>query len=221
MCIWSAIRMSFTHPKVTNIMVGKDISWSDNLIHALRRLNEEYVFLFIDDLLLSGPVDTASVIEVLLAFMDREGNYLRMNPRPRPDRALNSFFGLVSRGTIYRTATVSSFWKKQTLLKLLVSGETPWEFEIYGTVRSDAYDGFYSTHKRLLTVVNTVIKGKWERGALAKIQSLGVRLELGDRPLMTRAELFRFRCCLLRNQVLYLLPPLMRRRVKGVFTRGK
>jgi hypothetical protein len=206
----------FSHAKVTSLLVGTDHSWSDNLLCGLGRLTEEYVVILIDDLLLIERVDTAAITEVLEDFARRGGDYLRMNPSPQPDRPLNHLMGYVSKGTIYRTATVSSVWSRQMLLGLLVSGETAWDFEIYGSLRSDAYDGFYSTHKALLPAVNAVIKGKWERGALAAVRSLGVNIYTANRPVMASLEWFWFRFCLLRTRLLLLLPPQIRRRIRAL-----
>jgi len=36
-----------------------------------------------------------------------------------------------------------SLWKKDMLCALLRAGETAWDFEIHGSHRSDAYDGFF------------------------------------------------------------------------------
>jgi hypothetical protein len=159
-------------------------------------------------------------MKVLRDFVARDGNYLRMHPSPKPDQTINCLLGSVSKKTIYRTATVSSVWKRSTLLSLLARGESAWDFETRGTIRSDAYDGFYSTHTSLLPVVNSVVKGRWERGALATLRRLGAKLDLGDRPVMTRMQFVLFRCRVIRIRLLYLLPPRMRRPVKQLFTRG-
>jgi len=59
-------------------------------------------------------------------------NYLRLNPRPKPDKPYNDQIGLVSPGTLYRTATVMTIWKKSVLVDLLNPEETAWDFELYG-----------------------------------------------------------------------------------------
>ncbi|MBI1896290.1 MAG: hypothetical protein HYS04_07105 [Acidobacteria bacterium] len=211
----------FSHPRVTTILVGNDVSWSDNLRRALRQVSAEYIFLFIDDLLLVERVDTAAVMQVLKRFLGGGGNYLRLNPKPKPDRALDDLIGCASKGTIYRTATVCSVWKRETLLMLLGSGETAWDFEVEGSLRSDLYDGFYSTYKPYFAVVNGVIKGKWERGALSRLGSLNVNPDLSMRPEMSRLERLVFKCSLVRSRILYLVPARWRRRVKAIVSPGR
>jgi hypothetical protein len=209
-------RRGFSRAGVENLLVGDDVSWSDNLMRALSKVDAEYVLLLIDDLLLVKPVNTCELLNVLDEFVKSGGNYLRLNPKPKPDRFWSKRLGIVSKGTIYRTATVSSVWKRQTLLELLVSGETAWDFELLATVRSDVYDGFYATHVRYLSVVNAVIKGRWERSALSKLRRLSVQLKLGERPVMTLLEALCFQCCLLRSFGLSLFPARLRRRIKDL-----
>jgi hypothetical protein len=206
---------------VHNIAVGEDVSWSDNLLSALPRVPADHIFLFIDDLLICDKVNTASICDVLEDWIGRNGNYLRMNPSPKPDRIVNQKLGAVSAGTLYRTATVLSVWKKQLLLDLLQSSETAWEFETSGSVRSDTYDGFYSTRARMLNFVNAVIKGKWERSALSRLQALGVSPQLGNRQVMSARESLLFNYQKLRSHSLNLLPSRVRRPVRQLLSGKK
>ena len=49
-------KIFFTHKDVKNILVGKDISWSDNLIKGLKSIEKDYVLLMIDDLILNKKI---------------------------------------------------------------------------------------------------------------------------------------------------------------------
>ena len=199
---------------VTALRSGRDVSWSDSLAAALRALPAEYVFLFLDDLFLVRPVENLELAHWFRWLEQRGGNCLRLNGSPRPDRRLDARVGVVSRGTLYRTSTVLSLWKRQVLLKLLAPGESAWEFEIAGSARSDAFDGFYATSTARLQVINTVIKGKWRRTALARVRALGVEPDLGRRPVMTRLEHASLALLRLRTWGLNRFPPLWRRRVR-------
>ena len=111
-----------------------------------------------------------------------------MNPSPKPDKRYSELVGIVSKGTIYRTSTVLSIWKKNILLSLSSHGESAWDFEIYGSIRSDTYDGFFCAWEKYFFIINTVIKGKWERGAIKKLKSLGIEIDLSKREVMTFEE---------------------------------
>ncbi len=203
--------------RVQTIPVGQDVSWSDNLAKALGRINYDYVFLFLDDLFLVGNVDTGQVVRVLDWAIHSQVKYIRLSSYQKPDRPWNDIAGIVSPGTIYRTSTVVSVWEKQMLLALLRPGESAWDFEIKGTVRSDEFDGFYSTWMNCLPVINGVIKGKWLSFAVKKIESLGAKVDLSRRPLMTKTEeaMFLWKRC--RSRILNLLPARQRRSVRTFF----
>lgn len=214
-------RERFNDPSVTTLAVGDDISWSDNLIKALKQMPEAYVLLFLDDLLLYDFVKAAKVTDIFKWMAAKDANYIRLNPTQKPDKPHNELIGLVSRGAIYRTSTVLSVWKKSTLLGLLKSGESAWDFEIYGTVRSDSYDGFYSTWGNCFPVINGVIKAKWQRGAVKKLRSLGIDIDLTKRREMGYGETMSLCLRRFRSNALDLFPAKYRRKIKNFALRGK
>jgi hypothetical protein len=206
---------------VIPILVGEDHSWSDNLIKALDTIEEEYILMLIDDLFFTNYVRRESLHEVFTWIGRVKPNYVRLYPRPKPDKPYNDQVGIVSPGRLYRTATVMSVWKKTVLLDLLKPGENAWDFEVYGTIRSDKYDGFYSTWKVLIPVVNGVIKGKWQRSAVKCIESLGAPLQLNKRKIMTLYETIVFFVVVMRSWALQRFPSRYQRRIKNLFTLGQ
>lgn len=204
------------YPSVNIINVGQDRSWSDNLIQALHQLEEEYVFLFLEDLLLSGMVNTENVDRLFRWAIENDVNYVRLNPSTKPDKRYNELVGVVSKGTIYRASVVACLWKKSVLLDLLKPGENAWEFEEYGSIRSDVYDGFYSTYRDYFPIINSIIKRVWETSAVKRIQRLGVELDFSKRRVMTPAESMVWKFKLLRSKVFNLIPARYRRMVKSL-----
>jgi hypothetical protein len=199
---------------VKGIPIGPDTSWSDNLLQALAQIEEDYVFLFLEDLLLTGPVDTAAVETVVGWFVSSQGNYIRLNGFPPPDVALTETVGTVAPDTIYRTATVLSVWRRQILAELLRPGESAWDFETAGSVRSEAYDGFYSARRNYIPVMNAIIKGKWQRTALRKTNSLCIGFEVGARPILNRREQAALWLRIRGNRLLYWLPVAWRKPIR-------
>lgn len=212
-------KKTFNQQGVTNILTGDDPSWSDSLIKGVSQIKQEYVFMFLEDLFLVEPVDTGKVLEVFDWAVTNNVNYLRtyLMTNNKPDKPCNQFVGSLSKKTIYRASTVMVLWKKQVLLDLLKPGESAWEFEIKGTVRSDKYDGFYATWQNRFTIFNTVIKGKWRRDAVRKIQSLGIETDLKARELMTRKEAFSLKTQLWRSRLLSLFPVRFKRKIRSLF----
>lgn len=213
--------IEFADARVRSLKVGDDVSWSDNLAKAVNRLPHEYIFLFIDDLFLVGPVDHDRVLRVLDWAVNAKVNYIRLNPSQKPDRPYDDLVGIVSPGTIYRTSTVISVWKKQVLQTLLRLHESAWDFEIKGSVRSDEYDGFYSTWKDSIPAINGVIKGKWRGAAIKKLNSLGVEIDTVARSIMTQTEEVVFFCKQQRSRLLNALPPQQRRSVRALVAKDQ
>jgi len=209
-------------PGVTSLVIGSDPSWSDSLKMGLECIPEKYVLLFIDDLFLVKPVDNQRVLRIFEWMVSAGANHVRMNAGPLPDKPFNDLVGVASPGTIYRTSTVMSVWKKSLLMELLKAGESAWDFEIFGTERSDAHSGFYASWKKCFPVVNGVIKGKWQRCAVKLLQSLGADLDLGQRGVVSRREMIKLQILQWRSNLLtWLVPAAYRRRFKHWLLRGR
>lgn len=211
----------FDAPGVVTIQAGKDVSWSDNVLEGLRHIKEEIVLMWIDDLFLLEKVETDALQRVCSEFIKVDGNYIRLNPTVKADKQFNDHFGLASKGTIYRTSTVLSLWRKAVLRELLKPGESAWDFEIHGTLRSDAYDGFYAAWRSYFTVVNGVIKGKWHRKAYKRIRTFCPDAALDRRRVMSFAEGMVFYTKVIRTWMLLRIPSRYRRRIKDKVLFGK
>lgn len=148
-------------------------------------------------------------------YSERDGNYLRLNPTIHADLPCNNYFGRVSAGTIYRTSTVMSLWRKSVLSDLLVSGESAWDFEINGTIRSDRFDGFYATKTDSFNVLNGIIKGKWRNCAYRKICKCWCT-DFNDnrRARLSLTEELLLKIMIFRSKLLNLIPQ-YRRQLKS------
>lgn len=204
-------------PNVSSIVTGTDISWSDNLLYALKHIQEEFVLLYIEDLFLTKHVDSALVESLIERCMTEKWNYLRLNPTPKGDRRIDDSISSISPGSVYRSSVVCSVWNKEVLLSLLRQGESAWDFEELGTPRTDGIDGFYASNHTLLQVCNTVIKGVWEIEALHTIRTLGIEPDTQSRRVMTTIEYVKWKLKQTRSWFFHLLPHGMKRSVKGLF----
>jgi len=208
--------------RIKNVTIGRDISWSDNLIKCIKLLKENYIFLFLDDLFLVNFVKTKEVLYILNWAIDENVNYIRMNPSPVPDKKCNKLLGIISKGSIYRTSTVLSVWKKDVLSDLLKKVESAWDFEILGSLRSDKYNNFYATWEKYLPFMNGVIKGKWRRSSVKMLKSLGIEIDLNKREIMNLKETIGFYFYLRRSRIFEILvPPKYRRKFKKIILRGR
>ncbi len=210
------IKADFT--KVENILVGQDLSWSDNVIKALDKIVEENIFIFLEDEFLIDHVDNDKIRNLFNWFLCHDANCLRLNPIPFPDKQFNKNVGIVSKGTIYRVSTVLTLWKKNVLSSLLVQGENAWEFETRGTLRSNQYGQFFSVRKEVIRFRNVIIKGKWLRSGIKMLDRNDIRLNAGSLIPMNVYEEIVFLMKRARTRILYLFPPKFRITMKNILS---
>ena len=163
--------------------VGQDATWSANLIQALKTLNSDYVLLWLDDLYLIGQVDNSRVMTLIDRATNENWDYIRLNPTPGPPLKSGEF-GRLPEGDIYRASIVLAAWKRTTLLDLLGPAENPWQFERYGSIRSDRYFNFYASCLELAPSLNCVIKGKWDPRAISTLLEAGIKPNLEQRAVL-------------------------------------
>jgi hypothetical protein len=148
---------------INYLNIGIDQGWSSNFKEALKLIDEQYIFLWIDDLILLKKVDANLFTNILNLFIKDEGNYLRFSIVPSSNKKFNNYYGEASINALYRASTVMTIWKKDVLNDILVLGENAWEFEINGSIRSKKYDKFFICYDPIFIFYNAVIKGKWNK----------------------------------------------------------
>lgn len=199
-----------------SILIGKDDSWSDGLLKALSIINEqyEYVFITLEDWPIIGKVDQNELNLMLNEFCRLDGNYLTFRCQPEPTHRCNSYFGIIEKGSLYRPTCVYSIWKISVLEDILVVEENAWEFEKFGSVRSDKYDKFYVVYDNFFKICNTVVKGKWVKSEYKKIVSLGFFPDIKTRKLMPmKDEIFLKIYVFIFNSFSRLIPWKIQRRI--------
>jgi hypothetical protein len=137
-----ANHMSYPDDRVTTILVGEDRGWATNIRQALSRLPCPYVIYMQEDYLLTKPVDTKQILNLLSYMQLRNAGCLRLFPCPGPDLPVpdNKEVGIIVQTAEYRVSLQAAVWDKKVLEYLLVDGETAWHMEILGTQRSRALD---------------------------------------------------------------------------------
>ena len=156
-----------------SLTIGDELSWSDNLIKSLNKINQEYVLLTFDDLFLTAKVDNQFIEQLMTRAIQSEFNYLQFYRSISKGRRLDDLIFKKFNKTRYKNSSIWSFWKKDILLELLQKDENAWEFEINGNVRSYKYKDFYSTRRNAIPFVNGIVKGIWNPLAKNKLKRLG------------------------------------------------
>ena len=212
----------FNHPNVHTVMVGPDMNWAHSAQKMVEAIDSEYVLIFLEDFFLTRPVDSQQVATLFRALVDLDGAYLRLKPFPRPDHIVSAYpdLGLIEPGAPYRVALQAAIWKKQVFLRLLKPGETPWQMELRGTVRSEGLpEAFYSVWKSAIHYQAGITLGKWTPSALRLLQRHNITPDLSVRPVLTADQAWRREYSRSINRILNSIPWKFRRKIGNLFRR--
>jgi hypothetical protein len=162
----------FKDSRVSNLLVGDDKSWSDSLIKGLNKIDTEYILFFYDDTFL-----TKIHFERLKTSLDflKKGNLKSLTLRPSYfiSNSANIFsIKIIPQNALYRNALFANVMNRKFLLSMLNNGETAWDFEIKGNIRS-RNDLYYSVNKPIFEYKHGIIKGNWIYDTFNELQSKG------------------------------------------------
>jgi hypothetical protein len=174
--------VSYKDKKVKTLLSGPDIDWSTSLLSILAQMTTPYVFIWIDDVFPKEPVSTAEFSDILHFMKKMKAKHIHM--QPTTDGTISGGdIREIEKGAPYR-ANVLGFWEAAYLQRLLLPGESPWNFEIMGSYRSRYTDGFYCLKKKLFRYVHVIEKGRYFREAVVYCQKHHIPLSTDTRPVL-------------------------------------
>ena len=115
------------------------VSWSERMIKTLRTVEADFVMLTCEDNFIVSPVDTKKFNSAFdIIKNDRKISMLSFAGKMRSFEKTKWIgnFGRISMKKRYRIVLDTAIWRKDALLRNLVPGESPWEFETNGTERA-------------------------------------------------------------------------------------
>ena len=130
---------------VRTVYGGKGLTWSKRLKRCLNTLDSEFVLLCLEDYFLQSPVNT-EIFCAALHTMEEDRNVgviqfaIDIDTKYDPNTEINTYFSPVPKykkdfdnGRVF---CVLSLYRTSYLKKLLLPQESPWEFERFGSLRS-------------------------------------------------------------------------------------
>jgi len=164
---------TYDDPLVSPIRIGEDKDYSSNLIAMLSHMEHEWVIVMLDDVLLSAPVHTSKVKRIIAVAQDKGAGHVQLlASRYNPTIAIafpliSDEVAVIPIGLPYRASLNLGLWKKSVLLKLLQPGETAWDFERQGSLRTfKLKDKFFCLSKKQISdppfrFIHGVVKREW------------------------------------------------------------
>jgi hypothetical protein len=182
---------TYNDPRVTTLCVGADKSWADSTRAMVSMVPATNILWFLDDYLLWEPVSTPDITDLFSRFSALRANYLRFSPDGGSDQlkpVIDDKILELLPGAGYRTSLDNAFWNREMLLKLLKTGESPWDMESSGSRRSDQYSGFYATRYIVFQRTNGLERGKWLRYNIPLFKRDGIAIPAGRAVMSRRRE---------------------------------
>lgn len=139
--VYLGIESNEMHFSGFNIMLSEKETWGARFQDYLSKIQEEYIFLILDDFIVEEPVDTEKICNYLKCMendttiatisiaeiydnQNYECGYEELNlvrRIPKADYLLNMQVGL---------------WRKSILQDLIKAKESPWQTELFGSIRA-------------------------------------------------------------------------------------
>lgn len=148
--------------------------WGARMIEALSGIQTEYVLLLLEDYYLLEPVDQ-NRIEQCLDWMDEDNCIANFSfgVMDYPNIRDEKYPGFERRPQVgpYRLNAQAALWRREKLISYIRPHESPWDWEILGSERSERYpELFYTSIKDKPRVFLYdfwecgIRRGKWTKG---------------------------------------------------------
>lgn len=168
-----------------------NLSWTEMTRYTVEKIDKKYILLMLDDFFITEPVNTDAVIMLFKTFIKMNAAYLRLIPHLRWASCIDNS-DLVcehKKGLPYRTSLQAAFWKKEIFLELLSGRESPWQFELYGSMRSDKLnDLFLMSYIKPINYIDVLYRGKWLKRGLRLCKNENLKINLIARPKISFTE---------------------------------
>lgn len=196
---------AYKRSNVTVINCGNELNWVGRLKKALSVVNTPYVCLFLDDFFIKQHVADTHILGLVSLCKNNEVSYLNMlDPYGRLEGIENKQlfkkdYIIIPKHQKYGVSTSVAIWERDYLLsKLKDDNDSAWKFEIdlcNEALSESGMNGFllFDRNKSVnVTEIPVVIQGKYYPKAIRYFDSIGYKINTGNRPIMTSLEVFKY-----------------------------
>jgi hypothetical protein len=169
-------------PSIRSAKVGKPSrfdpkrSWSCRLLAGLKQIDTPYVLYLQEDYFLNAQVESHTLLRCLDEIYKGNADYVGFYCS-EPESSLtpvDNALAIVPQKANYRLCTQAGLWRKSTLFKYTIPGESVWEWERYGSRRaSKGKERFLCVRRnipRVFPYIPTgVVRGQWYAPAVVDL----------------------------------------------------
>lgn len=184
--------------KGINQLFASANNWSDEFMMILEKFPHKYLLYMQDDYFLSHKVDNKRIQFLTDIIISEEPAYLRVYPHPGKRNGIlyseSESIQILTKGSPFITSLQASFWNVEDLKRLLVSGESIWDFEINSPERTNIIKNSFMSVARqddrersernypINYFCTALRKGKWRKDAISFCKEENIPLEI-SRPI--------------------------------------
>jgi hypothetical protein len=176
-------KKAYTNPRVTNIQIPNEQSWSDNAIELMKHVKTKYIYILLEDYFIT-KFNEKRFAEIVNAIQKDNVSYVQIDspheiePKRNPYAKLDGVFEK-HKHEDFRTSLKSCIWKSEDFLHILRTKESAWDFESPGSVRSQGLKGKFLIvmNDMPLECLNMAHIGYLDSASLAAAEKLGIHLK--------------------------------------------
>ncbi|GAB4132157.1 MAG: hypothetical protein Fur0041_03190 [Bacteroidia bacterium] len=195
--------LEHNNKRVNSIKSGEAKDWSTDTISILQQITEKYVIIILEDYFIYAHPDQQT-LDKAIDLMEASGAvFMRLACFPSDhfsDYAYDTIpgnepFVKTRDDARYKVNLQTGIWNREELIKLIIPGESPWDFEINASIRSKNNSKPFlgiKENKRLRYVhgpipylCTALSRGVWMRDALALARKNSISVDTGKRPVET------------------------------------
>lgn len=190
-------------PDAIPVTSSKDFEWVDRVKKAVEMTESDYIWLTVDDLFISAPVDNNRMNEIL-GIIRKEGiqyygfpiRKIRESKKHKRYKDYEHIFS-IARNAVYGVYMGTCIWEKDELLRILNDGiETAWDVENYFLEKASRRTGGYYEHYveddgTSLTFSHMIKKGKWLIKGVKEISGSGIYIDYSIRGFVPASSTIR------------------------------
>lgn len=172
----------------------KKVPWGKRLIKTLKAIDTEYVIFLLDDFFFLEPVDQER-IEQCIKWMDNDHEIAAFTfnnvYKPNISDGIYPHFERRPQDGIYRLNCQGAVWRREKLISFIRPHESPWEWEVLGSLRSTRYkEKFYSAidgEPKVMTYIKGggLWGGKWVNEVIPLFEKYDIKIDLSVRGFFT------------------------------------
>ena len=164
------------------ILTGDEVSWGSNFKKVLKKLNERYILITLEDLYLDSKFSINLFNEVMdfIRVSPVAVKHLKYSGVIHGEEMVSDHISKLPIGLPYRV-TLCGIWDREYLLSFIEDSENPWQFEVNGSARDSIAEGYYALNLPICNTVNMVEKGAWIKKSVHWATRNGVPLDINSR----------------------------------------